>query len=779
MSQCLVFLCATVWQTIKYAIRYSTGAMRKLVICEKSISASRISFILSNGEAKRKSVNKIPVWNFERGGDEYSVIGLRGHIVTLDYGDKYRRWDKVDLKKLATAEAVRKILAPSIVAAARSVVEGVDEIIVATDFDREGELIGVDVLDLLDDAIVDIPKKRARFSALTKHEIETAFDQLTEIDYALAESAKSRQHIDLAWGATLTRFISLATGQRGKDYLSVGRVQSPTLALIVDREREIRSFVPQPFWELLAQFEKGIVFNARHINGRFWEEKEAKAILEAVQSAESGTVRVFDAGEELRRPPPPFDTTTFLLEANKRGYSATRAMRIAEGLYTKGFISYPRTDNTVYPRTLSLRRILEKLKDSSLSKEAKEILALKELKPSRGKKLSTDHPPIHPVAGVRKTKLRGDNWEIYELIVRRFLATLAPDMVLHVSKAMLDIKGEEFESSGTRILKRGWQKYYYYTEVKEEDLPTLAVGEIVKLIGVQVEEDETKPPFRFTQGYLLREMENLGLGTKSTRHEIIQKLIRREYVEGRLLKPTDAGIALINTLEEHANQIARPDMTRTLEEDMLGIAEGEKTLKDVVKESQEMLVDTLDVLEAHKEAIGEEIRGALQNQNLIGRCKECGGDLRILRSRKGSKFIGCSNWPDCKEAYNLPRGGKGTDDVCDACGAPRISVPHGNTRDSICVDPECPSRRLGICTGCGGNMIVKHSKRGRFLGCSNYPDCTNTVWSLPRYGPLLPSDQECKHCNATMVEHIRYNKDSKLICINPDCPSKKKNINKK
>ncbi len=753
--------------------------MRKLVICEKNISASRIAFILSNGEAKKKSINKIPVWEFERDGDEYSVIGLRGHIVTLDYGEEYRQWRKDNLKKLARAKPEKKILAPAIVAATKNMLDGVDEIIVATDFDREGELIGVDVLDLLDDSIIDIPKRRAKFSALTKHEIESAFKELVDIDYPLALSAKSRQFIDLAWGASLTRFISLATGQRGKDYLSVGRVQSPTLALIVDREKEIQAFVPEPFWEIVAQFEKDSVFQAKHTNGRFWKEQEAKDVLKKVQSAKSGRVEEFEAGKELNRPPAPFDTTTFLLEANRRGYTASRAMKIAEGLYTRGLISYPRTDNTVYPRTLGLRRILEKLKESSFSKEAKEILAQKELKPSRGRKLSTDHPPIHPVAGAKKTKLKGDNWNIYELVVRRFLATLAPDMVLNVSKATLEVEGEKFEAVGAKILDEGWHKYYPYIDIKEAHLPTLQVGEDVELNEVNMENGETKPPFRFTQGYLLREMENLGLGTKSTRHEIIQKLIRREYVEGKYLRPTDAGIALINTLEEHANQIAKPDMTRTLEEDMLGIAKGEKSLEEVVEESQEMLVDTLEVLEAHEEAIGAEIKGALLNQNLIGKCKVCGGDLRIVRSRRGSKFIGCSGYPNCKATYNLPRGARGTDDECEVCGAPKISVPHGKSRDEICVDPGCSSRRLGECKICGGNMIVKHSRKGRFLGCSNYPECTNTVWAIPRYGPLLPTDKDCEHCGTLMVDHIRYNKGPQLICINSDCPAKKKNSKKK
>lgn len=755
--------------------------MRKLVMCEKKSSASRISFILSNGEAKRNYVNRVPVWTFERDGDDYSVIGLRGHIVALDYPEEYNQWEKVNLKKLARTQPEKKILIPSIVNVVKGMLSDVDEIIIATDFDREGELIGVEVLEAIDHAAEAVPKRRARFSALTKYEIERAFENLTEIDFKLAQSAESRQMIDLAWGAGLTRFISLASNKLGRNFLSVGRVQSPTLALIVDREKEIDDFVPEPFWELVAEFEKDIAFEARHSNGRFWEKKEAEDIFENIKSAKSGKVTEYNAVEEAKRPPWPFDTTSYLTEANKIGFSASKAMSIAEGLYTNGFISYPRTDNTVYPKTLSLRKILEKLTESSLKKEAKQILKQKELKPTRGKKFSTDHPPIHPVAGATKQKLKGDNWKIYELIVRRFLATLAPDMILHVSEAKLEISGEEFIASGKRILERGWNKYYPYWETKEVDLPELIPGEDVKLNEVNMEEDETKPPFRFSQGSLIKEMENLGLGTKSTRHEIIKKLFGRKYIYGKYLRPTASGIALINTLEEHANQVTKPEMTRTLEEDMLEIAQGSKELLEVVDESQDMLVDTLEKLEAHEEAIGEEITEALKKQERIGTCKSCGGDLIIRRSRKGSRFIGCSNYPDCRVTHPLPQSGivVPVEEVCEECGSPKIKTVSGGRTEVICVDSECITtkerRLMGKCAKCGGDLLIRHSAAGkRFLGCSNYPKCTETH-SLPQYGLLLSSDLECDKCGSQMIRVIRKGKKPWLLCINQNCPGKKSN----
>ena len=752
--------------------------MSKLIITEKSSSARRISTILSEGKSKRESIGRIPVYIFDRDGDEFSVIGLRGHIVGLDYPEEYNNWAKVNPKDLVRTKPEKKVTMKSIASALEKLAGGKDEIIVATDYDREGELIGVEALDIVRKSAPDAKFRRARFSALTKPDIERAFDNLTEIDYALAQSAETRQTIDLAWGASLTRFISLASSRVGREFLSVGRVQSPTLALIVDREKEIELFVSKPFWEILATFRKGVEFTAKHSNGRFWNKVDAEDVLRRVERAREGTVKLYEAKESKERPPVPFNTTIFLTEANRRGFSASRAMSIAEDLYTSGWISYPRTDNTVYPPTLNLRVILEKLADSAFSKEAKELLKQDKITATRGKSFATDHPPIHPVRGAKKGKIRGDKWQIYELICRRFMATVAPWALVKTSKAEIEVKKEVFLSEGKEILNLGWRKYYPYYPARESDLPELSEGEKIDLLGVEIEEDETKPPPRFSQGSLIQEMEKLGLGTKSTRHEIIKKLYNRKYVEGKYITPTVSARAVIDALEDHEVGIEKPEMTSILEQDMLEIANGSKTGEQVVEESQDILEEVMENLQSNKKEIGEEIKTALRMQNYIGICKACGGHLNVLRSRRGQRFVGCSGYPKCRVIHPLPQTGKviPTKRVCEECGSPMIIITERGKEEEICVDAECPTTRernvLGECDKCGGDLSIRHSARGkRFVGCSGYPDCTNS-YPLPQKGLILPTKETCDTCGSPIILVLLRNRRKWPLCINPKCETK-------
>jgi DNA topoisomerase-1 len=753
--------------------------VRKLVISEKGSSARRISTILSNGKSKRESIGRVPVHNFKRNGEEYSVVGLRGHIVGLDYPDEYNSWTKVNPKDLVRTKPEKKVIMKSITSALEHLAKGKDEIIIATDYDREGELIGVEAIDIVKRIAPDAKFSRAHFSALTKADIERAFEELTEIDYALAQSAETRQIIDLAWGASLTRFISLASSRVGRDFLSVGRVQSPTLALIVDREREIDGFVPKPFWEILATFEKEIEFTGRHSQGRFWNEVDAETIFKKVNGAKTGKVNLYEAKEEKERPPVPFNTTIFLAEANRIGFSASRAMSIAEDLYTSGWISYPRTDNTVYPPTLNLRGILDRLLDSFFRKEAKELLERKKIVPTRGKSFATDHPPIHPVRGAKKNKVRGDSWKIYELICRRFLATVAPPSVVKTSNAEIDVKKEAFLCKGREILDMGWRKYYPYYPSKETDLPELSEGEEIAILSVDMKEDKTKPPSRYSQGSLIQEMEKLGLGTKSTRHEIIKKLYDRKYIEGRYLTPTVSARAVVDALEDHDVGIARPEMTSLLEKDMIEIANGRKSGEQVVEESQDILEEVMENLQSNRKEIGEEIKSALKMQNYIGVCKSCGGNLNVLRSRRGQRFVGCSNYPKCTVIHPLPQAGKviPTKSVCEECGSPLIEITERGHIETICVDAECPTTRernvLGTCGKCGGDLSIRHSKRGkRFIGCSSYPKCNNS-YPLPQKGLILPTKETCDTCGSPLVLVLLRNRRKWSLCVNPDCETKK------
>ncbi|HIH00551.1 TPA: DNA topoisomerase I, partial [Thermoplasmata archaeon] len=635
--------------------------MRRLIICEKSHAAQRIALILSNGSYKRRSVAGTPVLHFEKDGAEHFVLGLRGHIVELDYPDEFNDWESTPPKKLVSVEPEKSVdpSARKIMNALEDLARGADEIVVATDYDREGELIGVEALEHIE---VKATIRRAKFSALTKGEVERAFGNLVDVDYKLATGAETRQYIDLAWGASLTRFMSLASGQLGSDFLSVGRVQTPTLALIVAREKAIREFVPTPYWLVTADLKKEKDFGASHAHGRFDVKETAREVVARAKRANEARVKSVEREEKSEYPPPPFNTTVFLLEASKRGLTAAQAMKIAEDLYTNGYISYPRTDNTVYPHSLSLKGILEKLRKSEFAEEAEEILAQETIRPSRGKVSTTDHPPIHPVDAATKSELKGGRWTVYELVTRRFLATVAPNCQSKVTKVELDIGGEPFKSDGYEIVSPGWRKYYPYYRVQEVILPELNAGDSVDIVRIHSTEKKTQPPQRFSQGTLIQEMERQGLGTKSTRHEAVQKLFDRRFVKGARVEPTESGIAVISALEDHARlhdeyKITDPKMTSHLELEMDLIARGEREQPDVLEESQAMLEDIIDVLERNKKEIGDDIRKALRKQRSLGKCPKCeAGEIVEIRMRGGDTFAGCSQYPECSNTYPLPKG---------------------------------------------------------------------------------------------------------------------------
>jgi DNA topoisomerase-1 len=674
-----------------------------LIICEKNNAAKRIASILSQGKARRTVIGQVPIYEFDKDGKSYTVIGLRGHILNLDYPEEYNQWQDIDPRELIWVKPYKRIQADKIVTVLGEVTRANldNEIIIATDYDREGELIGVEGLELAKHFNPRVKAKRARFSALTSPDVLNAFNNLAEIDYNLSSAAESRQIIDLHWGAALTRFISLASGQIGKDFLSVGRVQSPTLALIVNREKEITAFKSEPYWELLAHLEaNGIRFDAKHTADKFWEKPKALAVYEKTKSAKRGTIVAVIKKEVHEKPPPPFNTTTYLQASTALGLTAAAAMRIAEDLYTNGWISYPRTDNTVYPPTINLRAILEKFAkapESQFQAEARKLLELPKLTPTRGKRMATDHPPIHPVEVASKSKLTGDQWKVYELIVRRFFATLAPDAVGETIRVDIDINGELFRAQGYRVVIPGWRSYYPYLLRAERHLPELAEKEQVAVIGMELLEKQTQPPKRYAQGSLIQLMDKYGLGTKSTRHEIIQKLIERGYIRGTPLTPTLTAFAVTEALQTYAETITKPDMTAKLEQDMDKIAEGRLQLSAVVKESQKLLHGILEKMASHKTAIGESIRTALEDQNVIGTCTNpaCNGKLKIIRSPRGKRFAGCSQFPACKISYPLPQKGQiiPINKNCKDCGAPRVKLGRRRQKPvEICINLNCPSK---------------------------------------------------------------------------------------
>jgi DNA topoisomerase-1 len=666
----------------------------KLVICEKNIAAKRIAYILSGGKVKSQYFGKIPVYSFTKNDEQWNIIGLKGHIINLDYPSGFNQWTKIPPHQLIDIEPCKNVSEKGIASALKILVKETPSLIVATDFDREGELIGVEVVNLLrsyNPSITDI--NRARYSAITPYEINTAFDNLTDVDYNLSNAGEARQVIDLVWGAVLTRFISLTSRRLGRDFLSIGRVQSPTLALLVEREKDIKSFSSTPYWTIQAQMKKEKLIDAAHEHGVFREEPQAQEIYEKIQNSTEALVKEVKQTINHETPPAPFNTTTFLQAASYLGYTAAKAMSIAEELYMSGLTSYPRTDNTVYPPSLNIKNILQKLSAAHFAKEVKEIQTNGRNYPTRGKKQTTDHPPIHPVDAPSK-KLGSDQEKIYELICRRFFATLAKDAVSETTEALFDISGEIFTASGYRLIEPHWKQLYPYFKEKRKQIPTLVNGEKLHIEKISLKKEFTKPPQRYTQGTLIAKMEQLSLGTKSTRHEIISKLYSRKYVMGSTPTPTSTAIAVVDALINC--DVVKPKMTAELEVDMNDIAEGKKTLEETVKESRRMLTKVMEELEPEKEKIKENINNAVKAQNTIGPCPKCGKMLMVRVSKKAKRFVGCSGYPECKNTYSLPQQGglTMTTKLCDACGSPIVQVRMKGRRSwDLCINPECPKKK--------------------------------------------------------------------------------------
>ena len=668
----------------------------KLIVTEKNQTAKRIAEILSGGTAKHEGGPRSTVYSYDENGSEVKSVGMRGHVLQVDFPEEYRSWQEVEPRSLIDAEIIKTPKEKMLINTLKRLAKQADEVVIATDYDREGELIGSDIRDLVREVNPDAPITRARFSALTSKEINDAFNELGMLDENLARAGEARQDIDLIWGAALTRFISLASNRLWQKFLSAGRVQSPTLALLVDREAEIRAFVPEDFWQVKVTLSHGPdQFTARHKTDRFTEEAAARQAFDRIGS--EGKVTEVKTRERTLNPPAPFNTTAFLTAASSLRVPPARAMDVAESLYSRGFISYPRVDNTVYPESLELDGVLRAIEGSDVvGPLAAELLAKGELKATRGKKFSTDHPPIYPTGSARRSALSDLEWKIYELIARRFMATLSEAAMARSTRVDVDLSGEPFVARGDVIVSEGFLRYYPYPRKKDDELPALSEGDTVNVVDKDLEAKQTQPPARYTEGVLIQKMEDLGLGTKSTRHNIIQSLVERGYVYGSPLKPSETGIAVSKALERHATMVTSPDMTSELERDMDAIVDGKQTFEVVVDRSREVLGKVLDAMESKKEEISSEIKEGMRGDTVLGSCPDCEGELSIKTAKKsGKRFAGCRNYPDCTRTYPLPqRGGiMPMGETCEECGTPRIRVVTKGRRPwELCLDPDCPTK---------------------------------------------------------------------------------------
>ncbi|MEE1160124.1 MAG: DNA topoisomerase I, partial [Atopobiaceae bacterium] len=683
-------------------------------------------------------------------------------------GVDIKGWKLPSLPYLVWAPIEKLPAEKEIIRALKNLAKKADEIIIGTDFDREGELIGSDALRQIRMVAPNAPVSRARYSAFTKAEIDHAFSNLVELDQDLADAGESRQYIDLVWGAVLTRYLTLARRGGFGNVRSAGRVQTPTLALVVEKEEERNAFVPEDYWVLWGELSHGTSdnFKATHATARFKDKAAADIAFSHVRDAKEAKVTDIVKKSRTQRPPAPFNTTSLQAAAAGEGLAPARTMRLAESLYMRGLISYPRVDNTVYPRSLDLRECVQNLSVmQAYAPVCKQLLAQPKLTPTRGKEETTDHPPIYPTAPVDPHDLQPAEWKLYNLVARRFLATLMDASVSESTKVSFLIGGEPFTTSGTVLVKPGYRAIYPYGLKKDDQLPAMEVGDTCDVHSMQLDAKQTEPPARYSQGRLIQEMERRGLGTKSTRASIIQRLYDVKYLKNDPVEPSQLGMAVIKALHEFAPPITTPEMTAELEQSMTRVSEGADTQARVVDQSRAALAEWIDKLIEHVDELGEEIADAVTADAKVGECPKCGKDLVMKSSAKTrGSFIGCMGWPDCDVTYPVPTGRiSPIEGACPHCGAPRVKVqPFRQRAYETCVNPQCPTNyepdlKVGECKACAeagkhGDLIAHKSERTgkRFIRCENYEEC-GTSYPLPARGELRALGETCPECGAPMV----------------------------
>lgn len=714
--------------------------MNTLILTEKPNVSEKIANFL--GKVKKNQYEGVKYYEVEDGDNKIYVVSAVGHLYKLrqripikDYPFFDVEWVEMfkNSKKSKYVEPYVKLI--------EEISKDVDTFVNACDYDIEGSVIGYNAL--LYGAKTDISKSfRMKFSSLTKDEIVSAYENLNPPDYPMINAGLARHILDWYYGINTSKAMTDSLKKASGRYvtLSAGRVQTPTLKFLLEREKEIGQFVSEPYWILFIEFKKdGITVKASY-QKEFFDESEALSIFKDIKN-KSALVKEISKKEKRINPPHPFDLGTLQKESYKNfGFLPKRTQDIAQSLYEAGLISYPRTSSQKYPPSLNLRGIMEKLKNiENYSSDCAELLKTP-LKSTEGKKDDPAHPAIHPTGEIPK-KLTEDQAKLYDLVVRRFLAVFAKPYVYESISVEIDVNGHSFFSNGRVGIDPGFLKYYgEYSGVEEVILPDLAKGEIIEKISPKKEEKATKPPARYNPASAVSEMEKLGIGTKATRANIVDILYERNYIDGKQIIVTDLGEGIVGTLEKYCPDIISVELTRHFEEQMEKIQENEITKEDILSEAREKLTDIFTKFKENEEDIGKELLVYLEREerrrNYVGICPVCGeGELFIRKGRFGP-FIACQRYPDCDATFSLPSNCfvAPTGDKCKLCGFPVVTAIRKRSRpQTVCINLECPSKNnysLPVdnkkCPKCGENLVVKKSFYGPFIGCSSYPKCRYT-----------------------------------------------------
>jgi DNA topoisomerase I len=709
--------------------------MTKLIVTEKPAQAEKIAFALADNKPIIKTKNSVKYYELTHNKQKILVGCAVGHLFGLAKTKKNKGYPVFDIdwkpkheidKHSGYTEKYAKTL--------KELAKKADEFMVATDFDVEGSVIGHNIIKFLcgkKDA------KRMKFSTLTKDELISSYEKpLKHLVFSQIKAGETRHHLDWFYGINLSNALmtSIKNATNRFRIMSTGRVQGPTLKLIVKKEDEIKKFKPETYWEIFLNGSlKNTKIKAKHKKEKFTEKQEVKKILEKTKGKKAFVEKIIKRKINIS-PPAPFDLTSLQMESYKLlKITPKETSSIAQKIYTLGIISYPRTGSQKLPPSIGYKKIINKLlKNKEYSVICNSLLSKKVLKPVEGKKTDIAHPAIYPTGDV--AKLQGKELQLYNLIVRRFLSTFGDTAIKESTRLTIDVNKEKFLLSGSIILEPGWYKIYgKFAKVNEQILPEIEKEDEVKVKSIDSEEKQTQPPKRYTQASIIKKMETLGLGTKATRHLIIDALSQRKYIDGIQIKATPLGSTLINTLEKYSPEIIDEELTKSFEEDMKKIREKKEKEETVINRAKKVLIRILKKFKENEIKIGKELIKASVGEDIIGDCPKCKkGKLKLRRGRFGL-FIACDRYKEgCKTTFSIPKGSltKPTEEKCKVCKYPLILVIRKGKRPmKLCINKDCPSKKVEIkltskkCPKCDGKLVLRKGIYGAFYACENYPKC--------------------------------------------------------
>ncbi len=595
----------------RYSIWRLPGTV--IVIAEKPKAARKIAYALSRN-VLRKTLYGIPYYIIRHSNSRIIVASAAGHLYGLYTSERGYPVFTYEWRPLYEIDKSAKHTEKFIKLLSRVCSEG-DLYVNACDYDIEGSVIGYMIIKHHG----NLEKSyRAKYSSLTPDELRQAFRNLSKLDWEMIEAGLCRHELDWIWGINISRALMDAvwSASRKKVILSAGRVQTPTLKYVVERDIERNLFIPLPQYSITIHVEKNGVrikldYHGETINTR----REAEEIARIIKEKGYLVVSRYDEKNIYLKPPPAYNLGDLQEEAARiYGFSPYKTQKIAEKLYLDALISYPRTNSQKLPPTLNYKGILEKLSEiktynvlvRELLRDTREIL-----KPVQGPKDDPAHPAIYPT-GVKPGDLKPDEWKIYDLIVRRFMAAFAPNALIKRSIAVFLMPGLgkiSFQASGQKIIIYGWLKYYPFSKPEEKFLPDFTVGEKVNVVKTSVRRTYTKPPEKLSRIKILRWMEHVGIGTEATRARIIEVLFERKYLisTGGRTHASDLGFGIIEVLTEYFPEITSVELTRYFEEEMENIRRGIRRRNDVVREAKSTLLKLITDFDRKKNDIGRKL----------------------------------------------------------------------------------------------------------------------------------------------------------------------------